>query len=257
MSRDLLQERARGDDEPEYPQRWRDGRGRAVTVALSALSRPQLAEAQDLVARRHYLGKPVDPRCSIEGYGVLVGGRPVGVFILGRPQATACYPWYGSVEDVLSGRASCTRWQVLNLARVYFDPGVQPGGALHQPGALPGFVDRRGVFRSTLGSVAITLLAERVVVDYLVARPPCFLDEPYELRWLLSYCDTRLHRGALYRASGFELARTNPAGVHTWRLPLRALTAGEHTTIHAAAARSPRSIAYRARRAQLVLGVPV
>lgn len=221
-------------------------------MILEQLSPPAIADAQRLVAGCHYLCKPVDPRCSVEGYSIHLHrmGARVGVFLLGRPQATACYPWYGSVGDVGAGRAACTRWQVLNLARVYFSPIVQAGGTLHGPDHLPGFHDRRGVFRSTLPSAAIAELAARVVLDYLLARPPCFLDEPYELRWLLSYCDTRLHRGALYRASGFELWRTNAAGIQTWRLPLRPLTAAEDRLVVAAARRSPRSIEHRARRAQ-------
>lgn len=211
--------------------------------------------AQRLVALHHYLRKRIDPRCSVEGYRVKLDQVSVGVLLLGRAQATRCYPWYGSVEDVATGRASCTRWQVLNLARVYFEPAVQPGGELHAAGLVPGFRDRCGVIRSTLGSVAIAALADRVVLDYLVARPPCFLDEPYELRWLLSYCDTRLHRGALYRAAGFELFRTNRDGIQTWRLPLRPLTAYEDRQVRGAALSSPRSIAHRARRSQRSLPV--
>lgn len=220
-------------------------------LELQSLDRHQLVEAQHLVTQHHYLRKPVDARCSVEGYRVVLGGADVGLFIVGRPQATACYPWYGSVADVDIGRASVTRWQVLNLARVYFDPSVQPSGGYHGPGLVPGFTDRHGLFRSTLGSSAIALLADRVIVDYLLARPPCFLDEPYELRWLLSYCDTKLHRGALYRAAGFELFRTNEAGVQTWRLSLRSLSAEEHGRIRTASLTSPRSIAYRARRDQV------
>lgn len=224
-----------------------------TTPRLEQLDKAGLAEAQALVTKHHYLGKPVDARCSVEGYGVHLLRVRAGVLLLGRPQATACYPWYGSVADVASGRAEVTRWQVLNLARVYFEPFVQPGGGLYSPQYLPGFVDRRGVFRSTLGSWAIAALADRVVLDYLVARPPCFLEEPYELLWLLSYCDTRLHRGALYRAAGFELYRTNADGVQTWRRPLRPLWPDEDREVRAAAACSPRSIEHRARRAQLSL----
>jgi hypothetical protein len=219
-----------------------------MTFRIEAIEKADMDAIQALVVREHYLHKRVDPRCSVEGYAVRVAGRDVGVFILGRAQATACYPWYGSVADVLSGRAEVTRWQVLNLARVYFDPIVQPGGALHE--AVPGFRDRRGVWRSTLPSSAIAALADRIVVEYLAARPPCFMDEPYELRWLLSYCDTRLHRGALYRAAGFELWRTNAEGIQTWRLPLRPLTTAEHARVWLASDRSARSIAHRERRAQ-------
>jgi hypothetical protein len=221
-------------------------------ITLRALDRDGLAHAQQLVTRHHYLHKPIDARCSVEGYGVRVGHTTeaqVGVLLLGRPQATRCYPWYGSVEDVAFGRAVVTRWQVLNLARVYFDPLVQSGGPFCKPILLPGFVDRRGNWRSALGSTVLRALADRVVVDYLLQRPPCFLEEPYQLRWLLSYCDTRLHRGVLYRAAGFELYRTNEDGIQTWRLPLRPLTADEDARVRAAALSHPRSIAYRAARA--------
>jgi hypothetical protein len=214
---------------------------------LRMLTKPEVAAAQQLVTANHYLRKPIDARCSVEGYGLFIG-RPAGVFLLGRPQAQRCYPWYGSVEDVATGRAACTRWQVLNLARVYLDPVVQRGGALHTPAYVPGFHDRCGEFRSTLGSAAIAALADRVVLDYLIARPPCFLDEPYELLWLLSYCDTRRHRGVLYRAAGFELFRTNESGIETWRLPLRRLTADERRQVEAASLNNPRSIEYRRRR---------
>lgn len=224
-------------------------------ISLRQLDRDGVARAQALVTRAHYLRNPVDARCSVEGYEVeMASDRPgrwtAGVLLLGRPQATACYPWYGSVEDVERGRAEVTRWQVLNLARVYFDPRVQPGGDLYRGAYLPGFHDRRGAFRSTLGSTVIGALADRVAIEYLLRRPPCFLEEPYELRWLLSYCDTRLHRGTLYRAAGFELFRANADGIQTWRLPLRPLTAHEDATVRAASARSARSIEHRARRAQ-------
>lgn len=224
-------------------------------MRLQQLTRAEVEEAQVLVAREHYLRKRVDPRCSVEGYAVGLAGMAVGVLLLGRPQATACYPWYGSVSDVAGGRAEVTRWQVLNLARVYFDPCVQPGGFLYGPAFTPGFHDRRGVWRSTLASATLAALAERVVLDYLVARPPCFLDEPYELRWLLSYCDTRLHRGVIYRAAGFELWRTNARGIQTWRLPLRKLTLSEAARVVDASRCSPRSQGYRARRAQGTLAL--
>lgn len=115
---------------------------------------------------------------------------------------------------------------------------------------LPGFVDRRGAFRSTLASAVVLALAQQVVRDYLVRRPPCFLEEPYQLRWLLSYCDTRLHRGTIYKAAGFELYRTNERGLQTWRLPLRGLTPAEDAEVREASRFNSRSQAFRARRAQ-------
>lgn len=108
-------------------------------ISLEYCDERGLAWAQATVARHHYLRTPVDTRCSPEAWAVRLGdlGR-VGCLIVGRPQATRCYPWYGSVEDMAVGKAEVTRWQVLNLARVWLDPRVQPGGAWHRPDLLPG-----------------------------------------------------------------------------------------------------------------------
>jgi hypothetical protein len=126
---------------------------------------------------------------------------------------------------------------------------VQAGGHWYHSDLLPGFVDRHGAWRSTLASWCIRQALERVRVDYLLAHPPCFLDEPYQLRVCLSYCDTRQHRGTLYRVSGFSLARRNRQGLETWMIALPALSEGEDAAVQRAAAQSPRSRMYRAQRA--------
>ena len=33
---------------------------------------------------------------------------------------------------------------------------------------------------------------------------------------MLSYCDTRSHKGTIYRAAGFALSRTNERGIETY-----------------------------------------
>jgi hypothetical protein len=232
-------------------------------IDLRLLDAAGLARAQDAVTRDHYLHAPVDVRSMPEGYSVhqqRYRTGPIGFLLFGRPEATRCYNvptggtgWYGSVEDVARGRAACTRWQVLNLARVWISPSAQAGGDLHRSSTLPGFYDRRGVWRSTLASTAITAALDRVALDYLLRRPPCFLEEPYQLQWCLSYCDTRLHRGTIYRAAGFELVRTNARGIQTWRRRLRPLTESEDAAVREAAYTHPRSRKHRARRAQLTL----
>jgi hypothetical protein len=211
--------------------------------------------AQAAVTSHHYLRKPVDVRSMPEAYEVRLSHGPVlsgplGYLIVGRPEATRCKGWYGSIEDVAAGWAPVTRWQVLNLARVWLDPAVQPGGMLYRRELIPGFIDRRGAFRSTLASEVVRALADQVVRDYLVRRPPCFLEEPYQLRWLLSYCDTSLHRGTIYKAAGFELFRTNARGLQTWRLPLRALTPAEDVEVRRASCCDPRARTFRRRREQ-------
>jgi hypothetical protein len=221
-------------------------------VILQPLDGDGIKEAQSLVTAHHYLHRPVDVRTMVEGYAVhLAFVGQVGVLLFGRPEATRCYPWYGSVEDVRSGRADVTRWQVLNLSRVWLDPKVQPGGELYSAGWLPGYVDRRGVWRSTLASTAIRQARELIGWYYLMRRPPCFVEEPYEIRWLMSYCDTRLHRGTVYMASGFDLYRTNDRCLQTWRVRLPELSAGEDEAVRLRAETHPRSIRMRGRRSQL------
>lgn len=114
-------------------------------------------------------------------------------------------------------------------------------------------VDRKGAFRSRLASSVLRLAMHNIGFDYLTRRPPCFLDEPYEIRWLLSYCDTRLHKGTIYRAAGFKLYRTNSQGIQTWRVRLPALTASQDRKIRRASEVNPRSIRYRAAWAQMKL----
>jgi len=203
----------------------------------------------------HYLHKMPDPRTSFEVFLPILNGEQVGVLVFGRPEATRCGDWYGAVEDVKAGRCEVTRWQVLNLARVLIYPEWQRGGEYCNPKHLPGFIDRAGQWRSTLASAILGAVAGEIGSEYLTRRPPCFLDEPYELRWLLSYCDTSKHRGTIYKAAGWELYRTNDEGIQTWRTPLPSLTRAQDAQVRKTASSNPRSIKYRARRAQLELAI--
>ena len=215
------------------------------------------AWAQETVAQHHYLGTKVDTRTSFEVYEVWVTGERVGVMMWGRPEATRLYPFYGSVDDVAVGRAAVTRWQILNLSRVWLSPRVQDGGDLYREDVLPGFRDRNGRFRSTLASTVVGLGCERVVGDYLMAHPPIFLDEPYHIRYLISYCDTGRHRATLYRASGFDLLRTNGRGIQTWRRAARPLTAAEDARIQDLSHHDTRARTYRAARTPQAVQLPL
>jgi hypothetical protein len=202
----------------------------------------------------HYLHKMPDPRTSYEIYAIRVNGDIyAGFLVFGRPQATKCKDWYGGVEDAQSGKCQVTRWQVLNLARVWIDPKYQIGGEKCLPDIVPGFTDRFGKWRTSLASSAITRWIETRAQDYLIHRPPVFLEEPYELRWLLSYCDTRLHRGVIYKASGFELYYTNENGIETYRREIPRLTKAMDNQIKTVSATNERSLRIRAERSQLSL----
>jgi len=225
------------------------------TILLDPLDKTGIAWAQKTVTEYHYRHSPMDVRCSVEGYAVLLENYRVGLLLFGRPEATRCYPWYGSVEEAGSGLVEVTRWQVLNLARVWLSSAVQVGGSLCTPDLVPGYYDRKGIWRSTLASTVIGTAAQRIGFDYLVRRPPVFLDEPYQIEWLLSYCDPAYHKGTIYRESGFQLYRTNAAGLMTWRIRLPELTQEQLGEINYRAKKSKRSQSCRAKRAQI--GLPL
>lgn len=209
--------------------------------------------AQEVVTEHHYLHAPVDSRCSPLAYHVLMDDWRIGCLIFGRPKATRCYDGkltYGSLKDVADGRAQFDRWEVLNLARVWLHPSVQRGGTFYQPNLLPGYEDRRGEWRSTLASHVIGQALCRVGFDYLSQRPPCFPDEPYKIKVVLSYCDTTLHKGTIYRAAGFELARVNERGIETWySAAVAPLTGYQNDQVLKLAGQSYRSRRHRAQRA--------
>lgn len=206
--------------------------------------------AQDIVSH-HYLHTMPDPRTQYEIFSINLDDRRAGWLIFGRPESTRFWGWYGGLEDVASGRCPVTRWQVLNLARVFIHPEFQHGGLLCNPETVPGFIDRFGVWRPALASAAIQTAVQSIGFSYLLWRPPVFLDQPYEICWLLSYCDTRFHRGTIYKASGFDLYRTNRAGLQTWRIPMPALTKNQHCWIKSISDRDPRASRFRAKRDQL------
>lgn len=224
-------------------------------IHLRIADRQGFTWSQHQVTEHHYLHAPVDARCSPLAYLVEIDGVdfPVGCLIVGRPESTRCYDGaltYGSLRDKLTGRCRYSRWEVLNLARVWLSPRVQRGGDLFERGYVPLFVDRRNVARSTLASDAIRLLLDRVSFDYLRARPPVYPDEPYAIRVLLSYCDTSKHKGTIYQASGFDLARTNERGIQTyWTDQVEPLSSYEDDMIQKLAGQAWRSRRYRARRA--------
>ena len=116
------------------------------------------------------------------------------------------------------------------------DPRIQRGGADYVPSAA---------------TWAIGQALRRLVVDYLLSFPPCFLDEPWRLQMCLSYCDTRqpAHHGTIYQAAGFWRVRVNEDGIETWARPLRRLSGREQARAERLADQSYRSRVHRSRRA--------
>lgn len=227
-----------------------------MTVTLSIATAIERDWAKQRLIEGHYLHTPPDPRTRAFCYIVRLGGLPVGCLWFGRPESTRCYQGgltYGSLDDVQTGRASYDRWEVLNLSRVWLDPAVQVAGLYYKPQLLPGYIQRDGMWRSSLASTLIRMALDRIGFDYLLAYPPCFIEQPYRIRAVLSYCDTRRHRGVIYRAAGFALARTNAQGIETyWTSRVKGLTRDQDQAIRELAAVHPRSVRIRQKALEVV-----
>jgi hypothetical protein len=203
-------------------------------LTLTLADQAGLHWAQQQVMAHHYLHHPVDVRCRPLAYLVQRNGHALGCLIFGRPEATRVTGWYGSVEDVTAGRCPLTRWQILNLARVWLDPRLQKDGT---------------DFVAHAASWAIGQALRVVGYDFLWHRPPVWMSEPYEIRDVLSYNDVSIHQGTLYRASNFRLVRTNERGLQTSARSLRHLTHAEHAEIARRSLADPRARRLRAARA--------
>ena len=203
---------------------------------ISAARGEMLDWAQAMVKEHHYLHAKVDQRCTPFAYVVELNGERVGCLIFGRPEATRCYAGkftYGSFDDVQAGRAKYDRWEVLNLARVWLDPRIQQGGEMYIPKAA---------------STVIKMALEMVGFNYLEAHPPVDCRYPYQIRCVLSYCDTRIHSGYVYMVSRFKLARMNKSGIQTWIKPVGRLGFSEDLRIRFLSIGNPRSRRIRMER---------
>lgn len=102
-------------------------------VSVRALDPAGLRWAQTQVAIGHYLHSRVDPRCSVEGYGVYLADDPgpVGCLLFGRPQAQRVGGWYGSVEDVASGRCRMMNTRHCGIMFTYVCGYCYEAGCVH------------------------------------------------------------------------------------------------------------------------------
>lgn len=191
-------------------------------LALTLGNAADLAWAQAIVTQHHYLRAPVDPRARPMAYIIWWRDIRVGLVILGIPHATRCRGWWGY-------EGLPTQWQVADLSRIWLHPDVQRGGILCRPAAVPGFTDRRGVWRPTVATWAIHEVLSRVQADRVRLWPPVYPEQPYHIRLAISYSDPRYHRGTIYRLAGAAPMYTDTSGQPVagpsgklgwaWRLP--------------------------------------
>lgn len=179
--------------------------------------------AQQVVTEHHYLHHPVDPRARPMVYVIRHDDFRMGLIMLGIPHATRCAGWWGYP-------GLPTQWQVVDLCRIWLDPGIQRDGYWCRPGEVPGYTDRHGVWRPTVATWAISEVLARVQADRVRLWPPVYPSEPYHIRLAISYSDPRFHRGTIYRHAGarptFADSAGNPVpgstGKYGWAWPLPA-----------------------------------
>lgn len=164
------------------------------SLTLTLGSPADLAYAQHIVTEHHYLHRPVDPRARPMVYIVRYDDIPCGLVMLGIPHATRCGGWWGYPGLV-------TQWQVVDLCRIWLSSALQVGGFWCEPGTVPGFVDRRGVWRPAVATWAISEVLQRLQRDRVALWPPVYLEQPYHIRLAVAYQDPKFHRGTIYRHS--------------------------------------------------------
>lgn len=174
-------------------------------LAIELGTGDDLRWAQEKVTQHHYLRQPVDPRARPMVYVLrdvsrpapaAPQGLPVGLVMLGIPHATKCAGWWGYP-------GLPTQWQVVDLCRIWVNPYYQRGelGIYAKPGEVPGYLDRKGVFRPTVASWAIHEVLRRVQADRVRLWPPVYPAQPYHIELAISYHDPKFHRGTIYRES--------------------------------------------------------
>jgi len=190
------------------------------------------AVVQPMIEQKHYLGRKIHQLARPLAYLVLreYDREPVGTIVFSRPQCARAYGSardeiaelgrWGNINDVRTGRAPRTQWEIINLARFYLEPCLQ---LRHSRDYVP-----------NAASILLSQALWSVCVDYLKVYPPAYFSLPWELKECVSYCTRERYFCTLYLASAFRLVRTNAQGLHTFSRPLRGLMPHEKQEIRQA-----------------------
>jgi hypothetical protein len=138
----------------------------------------------EMTVKYHYMHRPIHNRACPFGWSVLFDGErfqpdgtPSGFIIFASVH-------FVRLRDEFGYPGLPTKWQVLCLSRLW----------LHDD--LP-----RNSETCTIAK-ALKLVQRR----WLEVHPPRNPDEPYHVRKIISYADTRYHNGTIYRAANFREA---------------------------------------------------
>lgn len=198
---------------------------------ISLANKYEMKWAEGTSILRHYLQQKVHPRARPHGYVVKFRDNRIGMIIVANPHATKCGGWWrsGTARDSEDELHLPTKWQVVDLCRIWLSPLVQKGGCWSGPDYAPGFTDRKGEWQPTVASWAISSVLDRVQEDRISFWPPVYPEQPYHIRLVISYHDPIYHSGTIYKVSGAEpmytdedgQPRPGPSGKYgwCWRLP--------------------------------------
>lgn len=148
-------------------------------IALIPMGRDWL---NDQAAKYHYMHRRIHPRAVPFGWAVTFDGElqqadgaPSGFIIFASIH-------YVRLRNEFGYPGLPTKWQVLSLARLW----------LHD--SLPCNSETCVIAK------ALRLVQRR----WLEVHPPRFPNDPYQIRKIISYADTRFHTGTIYRAANFR-----------------------------------------------------
>lgn len=130
----------------------------------------------------HYMHRPVHQRACPFGWAVVFDGK--AVMSDGLPCGFIMFAsiHFTKLRGEFGYPGLPTKWQVLSLARLWLHDDLPKNGA----------------------SCVIAKALKLVQRQWLRIHPPRFPDQPYHIRKIISYADTRYHRGTIYRAANFR-----------------------------------------------------
>ena len=159
-------------------------------IELEVVDRDWLNE---MATRYHYMHRPVHLRGCPFGWAVLFDskrfqsdGAPSGFIMFASIHFVRLHGEFG-YEGLPS------KWQVLSLSRLWLHDNLPRNSE----------------------TCTIAKALKRVQRRWLEVHPPRFPDQPYHVRKVISYADTRYHRGTIYRAANFrDTGRTHSRKRH-------------------------------------------
>jgi hypothetical protein len=146
-----------------------------------------------MATEHHYMHRPIHQRAVPFGWAVRFDGelyqsdgKPSGFIVFASIHYTRLAGEFGYP-------GLPTKWQVLSLSRLWLHDNLPRNSE----------------------TVVIAKALNLVQARWLEVHPPVNWNQPYQVRKIISYADTRFHQGTIYKAANFrETGRTVSAKRH-------------------------------------------